>query len=109
MNEQAKQHDAEHEEEHVCNANFDLSEEYKEQVIPLLDQLYKKCEELGLPALFAVHFMHDDEKSGQGVALVTNGCRTPKEYVISHKILQGNVQGMFGVKVEITASDKKEE
>lgn len=93
MTEQTNQQAHEHEEEHVCNKEFDLKNEYLEQVAPLIKQLHAKCKELDLPLALAITYANDGKGTHQGVAFNFNGCRTPKEYHAARVMIEGNTPG----------------
>lgn len=56
-----------------CNGvEFDLESEYTEQVVPLFEQLAKKCAEMGLPFILAVKYSKNEGEIGMGIAAGIN-------------------------------------
>lgn len=49
---------------------FDLTEQYKEKIIPLAEQLMKACKEIGLPYL--MHFVIANSEEGHSVGVLAS-------------------------------------
>lgn len=49
---------------------FDLTEQYKEKIIPLAEQLMNACQEIGLPHL--LHFVIANNDEGRSVGLLAS-------------------------------------
>lgn len=108
MTEQPNQQAHEHEEEHVCNKEFNLTNEYLEQVAPLMEQLHAKCKELDLPLVLAITYANDEKGIHQGIAFNLNGCRTPKEYYATGAMIEGSTPNFLLALVLATTKRHKE-
>lgn len=54
----------------VKEAIFDLTEQYKEKIIPLAEQMMHACEEIGLP--YMMHFVVANNDEGRSVGLLAS-------------------------------------
>ena len=108
MTERTNQQAHEHEEEHVCNPEFNLTNEYLKQVVPLLTELHAKCVEIGLPLALVITHANDDKGIHQGAAFNFNGCRTPKEFHAIEAIAFGSIPDFVLAMVLATTKRHKE-
>ena len=68
---------------------FDKRDVYRQEVVPLLEQLNQVCDKHGLPHLFWVIWFNDEKSIGQGVLLHAN--ENFKKMLILGNIAEGNV------------------
>jgi len=65
--------------------SWDCEDVYKKEVIPILNSLYEKCEELGIPHLFYLvpkNFCCDDGKTiSISAGIIANACHRESEEV----------------------------
>jgi hypothetical protein len=70
---------------------FDLTEQYKEKIIPLAEQLLKECEEIGLPYL--MHFVIANSEEGESVGVLASAqdkhCMATGKMMMAAEMLDG--------------------
>lgn len=76
--------------------HFDLKKEFDEQVRPILDELYAKCEELKMPMHLIICYADKEDKSN----CVSSQCfpdnRKP-DAIVAHALLKAHHQALAPV------------